>query len=304
MKRFDVNGTVDTAVFPVAGMGTRFLPITKAGPKEMLPIVDRPVIQYAVEEAVLAGIKHLIFVTSSSKRAIEDYFDSNFELEQRLLEKKKTSALAMVQNILPPDVTISYVRQTAPLGLGHAIFCAQKLIQNKAFAVLLPDDVIDGDDQSCLQSMIYRYSTTQNSVIAVQQVEPQDVDKYGIAALENYTSQFAKITEIIEKPAPAVAPSNFAVTGRYVLSPRIFEFLQNAQTGSGGEIQLTDAIAKLMQVEQVDAFAFKGKRYDCGSKLGLLQATLAFALRRSDLRGPLLEHLKEVIESNSAIKIF
>jgi len=298
MKKCDP--VVDTAVFPVAGLGTRFLPITKAGPKEMLPIVDRPVIQYAVEEAVLAGIKHLIFITSSSKRAIEDYFDSNFELEQRLAEKKKTRALAMVQNILPSDVTISYVRQSAPLGLGHAIFCAQKLIQDKPFAVLLPDDVIDSEDQSCLQSMVAHYAATQNSVLAVQQVAPEDVDKYGIVGLEDYSKSFAKINEIVEKPKLAVAPSNFAVTGRYVLSPRIFEFLQNVQTGLGGEIQLTDAIAKLMQVEQVDAFAFTGKRYDCGSKLGLLQATLAFALRRADLRGPLLKHLKELVENTPA----
>jgi len=290
---------VDVAVFPVAGLGTRFLPITKAGPKEMLPIVDRPVIQYAVEEAILAGIKHLIFITSSGKRAIEDYFDSNFELEQRLAEKKKTQALAMVQNILPPDVTISYVRQTAPLGLGHAIFCAQKLIQNKPFAVLLPDDVIDSEDQGCLQSMVAHYDATQNSVLAVQQVEPHDVDKYGIVALESYAKQFAKIIEIVEKPALGQAPSNFAVTGRYVLSPRIFEFLAAAKAGSGGEIQLTDAIAKLTQVEQVDAFTFTGKRYDCGSKLGLLQATLAFALRRADLRGPLMEHLKELVKAEA-----
>lgn len=290
---------VDTAVFPVAGMGTRFLPITKAGPKEMLPIVDKPIIQYAVEEAISAGIKHLIFVTSSSKRAIEDYFDSNYELEARLAEKGKLKALQQVKDILPSDVNISYVRQKSPLGLGHAVLCAKQVIGEKPFAVLLPDDVIDSPQKSCLHSMQERFSATQSSVIAVEQVALEETDKYGIVAIAKRDERFANITRIVEKPAPSEAPSNLAVTGRYILTPEIFHLLAATPQGSGGEIQLTDAIAQLLLKQTVEAFIFEGRRYDCGSKLGWLKATLSYALRRDDLRLRLWDYLKEIIEHDT-----
>lgn len=278
---------VTTAVFPVAGLGTRFLPVTKAAPKEMLPILDKPIIQYVVEEAVAAGIKQLIFVTSHTKRAIEDYFDSNYELESRLSALGKYKALAKVKNILPEDVSFIYVRQANPKGLGDAVLCARSVVGDQPFAVLLADDVIDCGSKGCLQSMIEVYQQTQSSVLAVEAVEPEETNRYGIVCVDRLSSGYDKINRIVEKPAPEDAPSNLAVTGRYVLTPRIFELLANTEKGVGGEIQLTDAISALLKEQQVIAYPFSGKRYDCGSRLGLLEATLHYAYRDPELRAHL-----------------
>jgi UTP--glucose-1-phosphate uridylyltransferase len=274
---------VTKAVFPVAGLGTRFLPATKANPKEMMPIVDKPLIQYAVEEAVAAGITELIFVTSSSKRAIEDHFDSNFELESNLIERGKLELLDIVRDILPEGVSCAYIRQKSPQGLGHAVLCAKQLVMNEPFAVLLADDLIDGGQQSCLQQMVEVFEQTQSSVIAVEQIDRSETKKYGVVDVDSNASRQAVIRGIIEKPSPEQAPSNLGVVGRYILTPRILTLLENTTKGSGGEIQLTDGIAKLLQEQDVYSLQFKGKRYDCGSKLGYLEATLAFALKHPEL---------------------
>ncbi len=274
---------VSKAIFPVAGLGTRFLPATKANPKEMLPIVDKPLIQYAVEEAVAAGITELIFVTSSSKRAIEDHFDSNFELEATLEERGKHELLDIVRDILPEGVSCAYIRQKSPQGLGHAVWCAKQLVVNEPFAVLLADDLIDGGQISCLQQMVKEFDQTQASVIAVQQIDNAETRKYGIVDVGGSTEKRAAMQSIVEKPEPKDAPSNLGVVGRYILTPRIFELLENTNKGSGGEIQLTDAIAKLQKEETVYAYQFDGKRYDCGSKLGYLEATIAYALKHPEL---------------------
>jgi UTP--glucose-1-phosphate uridylyltransferase len=275
---------VTKAIFPVAGMGTRFLPATKANPKEMLPIVDKPLIQYAVEEALAAGITELIFVTSSSKRAIEDHFDSNFELETMLAERHKFDLLEMVKGILPTGVTCAYVRQRSPLGLGHAVLCAKQLVINEPFAVLLADDLIDGFGHPCLKQMIQHYQTTQASIVAVEKIAKEDTKKYGIVDIIESQDNLARMQNIIEKPEPLNAPSNLGVVGRYILSPQIFAFLESLGTGAGGEIQLTDAIAKLLKSESVYAFQFQGQRFDCGSKLGYLDATIAYALKHAELK--------------------
>jgi UTP--glucose-1-phosphate uridylyltransferase len=274
---------VTKAVFPVAGLGTRFLPATKANPKEMLPIVDKPLIQYAVEEAVAAGITELIFVTSSSKRAIEDHFDSNFELESNLEERGKFELLNIVRDILPEGVTCVYVRQKSPRGLGHAVLCAKRIVMNEPFAVLLADDLIDGGGVSCLQQMVKLYDQSQNSVIAVEKIAPSETKKYGVVDVASSVSMIADIQAIVEKPHPDDAPSNLGVVGRYILTPRIFDLLEDTTEGSGGEIQLTDAIAKLLKEQTVQSLQFKGKRYDCGSKLGYLEATIAYALKHPEL---------------------
>lgn len=273
---------VTKAIFPVAGLGTRFLPATKANPKEMLPIVDKPLIQYAVEDAIAAGITELIFVTNSSKRAIEDHFDSNFELESNLMAKGKQELLEVVRRILPPGISCAYIRQKSPQGLGHAVLCAKQLVMNEPFAVLLADDLIDGGDQSCLQQMVAVFNETHTSVIAVEKIASTNTDKYGIVDVEGKQA-VAAIRNIIEKPAPADAPSNLGVVGRYILTPAIFSLLETTAKGSGGEIQLTDAIAKLLAKEKVNAFQFRGKRYDCGSKIGYLEATIAYALKHPEL---------------------
>lgn len=274
---------VTKAIFPVAGLGTRFLPATKANPKEMLPIVDKPLIQYAVEEAVAAGITELIFVTSSSKRAIEDHFDSNYELEATLLERGKQDLLDIVKGILPDGVSCAYIRQKSPQGLGHAVWCAKQLVLNQPFAVLLADDLIDGHHQPCLSQMIDRFEEIQSSVIAVEKISPSETNKYGIVDVNASQEILAPIRNIIEKPRPEQAPSNLGVVGRYILTPRILTLLENTNKGSGGEIQLTDAIAKLLSEEAVYAYQFAGKRYDCGSKLGYLEATVAYALKHPEL---------------------
>jgi len=274
---------VSKAIFPVAGLGTRFLPATKANPKEMLPIVDKPLIQYAVEEAVEAGITELIFVTSSSKRAIEDHFDSNYELEATLEGRGKHELLAIVREILPEGVSCAYIRQKSPQGLGHAVLCARQLVMDEPFAVLLADDLIDGGDQSCLGQMVEKFKESQASIVAVEKIAPEESTKYGIVDVPAADSRFTAINGIVEKPAPADAPSDLGVVGRYVLTPAIFDLLEQTQQGSGGEIQLTDAIAKLLQQEKVYAYQFEGKRYDCGTKLGYLEATVAYALKHPEL---------------------
>ena len=274
---------ITKAIFPVAGLGTRFLPATKANPKEMLPIVDKPLIQYAVEEAVAAGITELIFVTNSSKRAIEDHFDSNFELEATLQERGKQELLDIVKGILPDGVSCAYIRQKSPLGLGHAVLCAKQLVMNEPFAVLLADDLIDGGVQSCLEQMVDKFMEKQASIIAVQKIEPDETKKYGIVDVAASQAKLALMQNIIEKPKPSDAPSNLGVVGRYILTPRIFALLENTNRGSGGEIQLTDAIAKLLTEESVYAYQFDGRRYDCGSKLGYLEATVAYALKHPEL---------------------
>lgn len=274
---------VTKAIFPVAGLGTRFLPATKANPKEMLPIVDKPLIQYAVEEAVAAGITELIFVTNSSKRAIEDHFDSNFELEATLQERGKLDLLGIVQDILPNKVSCAYIRQKSPQGLGHAVWCAKALVGNEPFAVLLADDLIDGGQSSCLQQMVEQFASHQTSLIAVQKIAATETKKYGVVDIASPSDKMALMRGIVEKPEPATAPSNLGVVGRYILTPRIFALLENINKGSGNEIQLTDAIAQLMQEEKAYAYQFDGKRYDCGSKLGYLEATIAYALKHPEL---------------------
>lgn len=273
---------ITKAVFPVAGLGTRFLPATKASPKEMLPIVDKPLIQFAVEEAVAAGITELIFITGRGKRAIEDHFDKAYELENELDAHGKWAMLDAVRSILPKNVNCVYIRQTDPLGLGHAVLCAKPVVENEAFAVLLADDLIDGNPPA-IRQMIDTYSYYSCSVLGVQNVPRTDTGSYGIVATQPLTERIEKITAIIEKPKPEVAPSTLAVVGRYILTPRIFHHLETVQAGAGGEIQLTDGISSLLNEQQVLAHRYEGVRYDCGSKIGYLQATVEFGLRHPEV---------------------
>ena len=268
------------AVFPVAGMGTRFLPATKASPKEMLPIVDKPLIQYAVEEAVAAGCTEIVFVTGRSKRSIEDHFDKAYELETELQLRHKEKLLDQVQSILPAGITCMYIRQAEALGLGHAVLCAQAAVGNAPFAVVLADDLIDAS-RGALSQMIEIYNQTGSSVLGVETVDPEQTASYGIIETSPWQS-WQRIASIVEKPKPEEAPSNLAVVGRYILTPRIFELLHTVGRGAGGEIQLTDGIAKLLEYEPVLAHAFDGTRYDCGSKIGYLEATLAFGLKHPE----------------------
>lgn len=283
------------AVFPVAGMGTRFLPATKASPKEMLPVVDKPLIQYAVEEAVEAGIEQMIFVTSSSKRAIEDHFDKAQELEDELAERGKFDLLGMVKNIVPSGVSCIYIRQAEPLGLGHAVLCAKPVVGNEPFAVILADDMIDGGEQCCMGQMVDLYEKQQCSILAVEQVEREETGKYGIVEPETLYEGAHNILSMVEKPSPENAPSTLAVVGRYLLSPEIFKHLENIPKGAGGEIQLTDAIAAMLGEHKALAYEFKGKRYDCGSKLGYLQATVEYALQHPNLREGFRHYLQTVV---------
>lgn len=286
---------IKKAIFPVAGLGTRFLPATKASPKEMLPIVDKPLIQYAVEEAISAGVNELIFVTSSSKRAIEDHFDSNYELEAKLAKNDKQDLLAIVQQILPKGVNCAYIRQPDTLGLGHAVLCAQPLINNEPFAVILADDLIDSGNNTCLQQMVEIYQSYHSSIVAVQQIPIEETQKYGIVALKNQQNNLGEITQIIEKPKSKDAPSNLGVVGRYLLNPAIFTYLEKTERGAGGEIQLTDAIAGLLKDETVYAWQFNGTRYDCGSKIGYLQATIAYGLRHQEIGDEFRNYLKSQV---------
>lgn len=287
---------VRKAVFPVAGLGTRFLPATKASPKEMLPIVDKPLIQYAAEEAVEAGIEQLIFVTSGSKRAIEDHFDKNQELEDELKHRGKHKLLAMARYVVPQGVSCIYIRQPEALGLGHAVLCAKPVVGDEPFAVILADDLIDGQEFSCLTQMVRVHEKQNCSVIAIEEVPHAETDKYGIIQPSPVYEKLSKIENIIEKPSPDRAPSNLGVVGRYILTARIFDFLENLERGAGGEIQLTDAIAQLLTEENVMGYQFKGKRYDCGSKLGYLQATVNYALQHPNLSEAFKSHLMEVCQ--------
>jgi UTP--glucose-1-phosphate uridylyltransferase len=268
---------IRTAVFPVAGRGTRFLPATKASPKEMLPVVDKPLIQYAVEEALAAGARRLVFITGAAKRAIEDHFDSDQELEHMLTAQGKSDLLKQLRSVLPSYASCIYIRQPAPLGLGHAVLCAQPAVGAEPFFVHLADDLIRGDP-GCLAQMAEVYESKRASVLAVEVVPRKDTEKYGIVAVESDQAPTSRVRSIVEKPKPAAAPSNLAVVGRYVLTPAIFGHLERLGHGAGGEIQLTDGIAALMREEAVYAYRFTGKRYDCGSKLGYLQATVEYAL--------------------------
>jgi len=282
------------AVFPVAGMGTRFLPATKANPKEMLPIVDKPLIQYAVEEAVAAGMTQMIFINGRNKHAIPNHFDKAYELEVELEARGKHELLKMVQGIIPDNVTCIYIRQAEPLGLGHAVLCAQPVVGNEPFAVILADDLIDGENDPCLSQMTRLYDELESSILGVQEVGTQDTDKYGIVDSEGIDDTLSKVNAIVEKPKPEVAPSTLGVVGRYILTPRIFDLLEKTERGSGGEIQLTDAIDALRAHEDVYAYAFEGTRYDCGNKLGYLQATVEYALKHPELSEDFRNYLHSV----------
>ncbi len=273
------------AVFPVAGMGSRFLPATKASPKEMLPVVDKPLIQYAVEEAADAGITEMIFITGRGKRSIEDHFDKAYELEAELSARGKSALLDIVKEVTPKGVNCVYIRQAEPLGLGHAVLCARSVVGDEPFAVLLADDLMQAgaDGVGVLAQMVAQYGKHHSSVLAVQQVDRSETGSYGIVSGTPWGERTDRVTGIVEKPKPDVAPSTLAVVGRYVLSPLVFEHLANIRPGAGGEIQLTDGLARLIEDEPVLAYRFEGSRYDCGSKIGYLQATVELALRHPEV---------------------
>lgn len=282
--------SIDVVVLPVAGLGSRFLPATKVIPKEMLPVVDVPLIQLAVHEAARAGIRQIVLVTSASKRAIEDHFDSFWELETRLAARGKHEQLAQVRAVLPEGMSVTVVRQSEPLGLGHAVLCARDVVGHRPFAVMLPDDLVDGPDAGCLADMVALYKNSGACSLAVEEVPRDQTDRYGVVSLQG-----ERISGLVEKPAPAVAPSTLAVVGRYILPPQVFAALEQVQPGSGGEIQLTDGIAALLADIDFRPHRFRGVRYDCGNKLGHLQANLAYAFKdpvlASALRVWMHEHL-------------
>ncbi len=284
---------ITKAVFPVAGMGTRFLPATKASPKEMLPVVDKPLIQYAVEEAIAAGITELIFITGRNKRSIEDHFDKAYELETELENKNKQKLLDIVQGIIPRSVTCIYIRQPVALGLGHAVLCAQPVVGDEPFAVILADDLVDGEP-GALEQMVQVFDETHASVLGVETVAPEDTGSYGIVKVEENGSGARRVVQIVEKPRPEEAPSNLAVVGRYILTPRIFDKLVNTTAGAGGEIQLTDGIAALLKEEPVLALPFNGTRYDCGSKLGYLKATVSYGLKHHEVGPEFADYLAKL----------
>ncbi|RPE81713.1 UTP--glucose-1-phosphate uridylyltransferase GalU [Vulcaniibacterium tengchongense] len=277
------NRRIRKAVFPVAGLGTRFLPATKTVPKEMLPIIDRPLIQYAVDEAIEAGCDTLVFVTNRYKHAVADYFDKAYELEQKLERSGKTEQLELVRNVLPEGVRAVFVTQAEALGLGHAVLCAKPVVGDEPFAVLLPDDLIWNRGPGALKQMADAAEASGASVIAVQDVPREKTASYGIVATESFSERQGRISAIVEKPAPDVAPSTLAVVGRYILNPRIFELLEATRPGAGGEIQLTDGIAALLQEEAVNAYRFQGTRFDCGTHIGLIEATIRYALDHEKL---------------------
>ncbi|MCG8426738.1 MAG: UTP--glucose-1-phosphate uridylyltransferase GalU [Chromatiales bacterium] len=274
--------SIRKAVFPVAGLGTRFLPATKASPKEMLPVVDKPLIQYAVEEAVEAGVEVMVFVTGRNKTAISNHFDTAYELESELESRGKDKMLEVVRSIVPSHVSCVFIRQSMPLGLGHAVLCAEPVVGNEPFAVILADDLIHNSSKGCLSQMVEAFSTTGCSILGTEVIDPQETGSYGIVDT-NGSEQLAEVKGIVEKPHPDEAPSNRAVVGRYILTGDIFHHLAQTGKGAGGEIQLTDGIARLMQEQGVMAYAFQGTRYDCGSKLGYLMATVDYALYHEEL---------------------
>ncbi|NOU92970.1 UTP--glucose-1-phosphate uridylyltransferase GalU [Paenibacillus sp. LMG 31456] len=291
---------VRKAIIPAAGLGTRFLPATKAMPKEMLPIVDKPTIQYIVEEAVESGIEDIIIVTGKGKRAIEDHFDNSFELEQNLFQKGKFDLLDQVQKS-SKMVDIHYIRQKEPKGLGHAIWCARKFIGNEPFAVLLGDDIVQSKPIPCLKQLIELFDKIGSSIIGVQPVDEKEVSRYGIVDGKEIDHRLYKVNNLIEKPSQKEAPSNLAILGRYILSPGIFSILENQEIGTGGEIQLTDAINKLNILEPVNAYHFSGIRYDVGEKLGFIKTSIDFALEREDISKELLDYLRNVVDSYKAM---
>ncbi len=291
-----MTSPIRKAVFPIAGLGTRFLPATKASAKEMLPVVDKPLIQYAVEEAYAAGIRHMVFVTGRTKRSIEDHFDTAYELENELQLAGKTELLALARSIAPDDMICSYVRQPRALGLGHAVLCAKELIGQEAFAVLLADDLMVGMPSITTQ-MVEQFSNLQASILAVQDVPREHTKRYGIVSGQTISSEIVDVSGIVEKPAPEVAPTTLAVAGRYILTPGIFKELEKLPRGVGGEIQLTDGIAQLLRREKVFAFRYKGTRYDCGSKLGFLQATVDLAVHHNEVG----EEFSEWLQSRNEI---
>ncbi len=282
---------IQTAVFPVAGLGTRFLPATKSVAKEMLTIVDKPLIQYAAEEAVAAGVNKLVFIVGRTKNSIIDHFDKAYELETELALRKKDAMLKIVQQVVPENVHCVFIRQSEALGLGHAVLCAEPAVGDEPFAVILPDDLIHNDGKNCMQQMCEVFEQREASIIGTQTVPMAESDKYGMVAGPVVEDRLARVDEIIEKPSPAEAPSDQAVVGRYVLTPGIFDKLKTIGRGAGGEIQLTDAIAELRRQEEIFAYSFEGKRYDCGSKIGYLQATVEFALKHEELADEFREYL-------------
>ncbi|WP_374473431.1 UTP--glucose-1-phosphate uridylyltransferase GalU [Arenimonas sp.] len=283
------------AVFPVAGLGTRFLPATKTVPKEMLPVVDKPLIQYAVDEAIEAGCDTLVFVTNRYKHSVADYFDKAYELEQKLEKAGKSELLSLIRDVLPRHVRAVFVTQAEALGLGHAVLCAQPVVGDEPFAVLLPDDLIWNKGPGALRQMADLAEQESASVVAVQDVPREQTGSYGIVATRDFSGRHGEITAIVEKPRPEVAPSNLAVVGRYVLSGRIFELLKRTKPGAGGEIQLTDGIAALMAEQRVLAYRFQGRRFDCGSRIGLVEATIEFALDHEDLAEPAREYMRAAL---------
>jgi UTP--glucose-1-phosphate uridylyltransferase len=288
------NTKIRKAVFPVAGMGTRFLPATKAVPKEMLTVVDKPVLQYVVDEAIEAGIEHFVFVTGRGKAVIEDYFDIQFELEQLLRERNKKVELTLLEDLLPKAGTASFTRQQAPLGLGHAVWCARDIVGDEPFAVLLPDMIMHSE-KGCLKGMVDVYNQTGGNVIAVQECDPDQAHKYGIVGVGEKAGDGFKITEMVEKPAKGTAPSNFYINGRYILQPEVFNILETQERGAGNEIQLTDGMLTLAKDQDFFGYHFQGQTYDCGAKDGFILANLAFALERSDIRPSIEGPLKELL---------
>lgn len=285
---------VKKAVFPVAGLGTRFIPATKAMAKEMLTVVDKPIIQYAVEEAFAAGIEQIIFVTGRGKKALEDHFDRSYELETMLKTKGKTDLLRQVNELVPKTGTIVYTRQHDPLGLGHAIWCARDIVGDEPFAVVLADDMIQTPGKPVLTEMVEKFERFRASIAAVMEVEKDQTDKYGILDASPLEADMIKINDMVEKPKPEDAPSNLAIVGRYILTPKIWEYLGKKQAGAGGEIQLTDAMKGLLTEQPIFGYKFKGTRFDCGDKVGFQMANLSFALERPEMRGKLLEFIKTI----------
>ncbi len=285
---------ITKAVFPVAGLGTRFLPATKASPKEMLPIVDKPLIQYAVEEAIAAGIETMIFITGRNKRSIADHFDKAYELENELEKKGELQTLEALKQMIPAHITCISIRQAEALGLGHAVLCAKPAVGDEPFAVILADDLVEDGTRGCIKQLVDVFDAQQNSVVAVEHVNPQDTHKYGIVAIEPLSATTGNMLSIVEKPKPEDAPSNLAVIGRYILTPAIFEHLEKLGKGAGGEIQLTDGIAQLLTHQAVLTYAFAGKRYDCGSKLGYLIANVEHGLLHEELKEDFLKYLKTI----------
>jgi UTP--glucose-1-phosphate uridylyltransferase len=285
---------VTKAVFPVAGLGTRFLPATKAMPKEMLPVVDKPLIQYAVEEALNAGIEDIIFVTGKGKQAIEDHFDHSCELEQTLIARQKEALLKVITNLIPESGTLVYTRQNQPLGLGHAIWCARNVVGREPFAVLLADDLIKAE-KPVLRQMMERFESLQSSMVCVEEVDRQATASYGILDADPPADGLTSVRGLVEKPQPENAPSNLAIIGRYILTPEIFDILDNKETGAGGEIQITDAMAKLLKSQSIYGYRYEGTRFDCGTKVGFQMANLSFAMDRPDMRKRLTPFISQLI---------